>query len=117
MAFDDLSNAQLELITKLAQKLATEKFRPEFRVLTGLMSAGPEIHLICVDGELVEPPIQHFRESTLDALNEKGYVTLILGFMGITDVQSVVVAPTLMGDPAVARSAGLDQALALAKEF
>lgn len=77
MAFDDLSNAQLELITKLAQKLATGKFRPEFRVLTGLMSAGPEIHLVCVDGELVEPPIEHFRESTLDVLKEKGYVTLI----------------------------------------
>jgi hypothetical protein len=77
MAFDDLSNAQLELITKLAQKLTTGKYRPEFRVLTQLMSAGPEIHLICVEDELVEPPIEHFRESTLDVLKEQGYVTLI----------------------------------------
>jgi hypothetical protein len=77
MVFDDLSDTQLDLITKLAQKLTTGKYKPEFRVLTQLMSAGPEIHLVCTETEAVEPPIKHFRESTLDTLSEKGYITLV----------------------------------------
>lgn len=76
MAFDDLTNAQLELIVKLAQKLATGKYEPEFRVLTQLMSSGPQILLSCVEADLVEPPIEYFVENTLNVLNEQGYMTL-----------------------------------------
>ena len=76
MAFDDLTSAQLELIVKLAQKLTTGKYEPEFRVLTQLMSFGPQIHLICAEADLVEPPIEYFVENTLDMLKEKGYMIL-----------------------------------------
>jgi FMN-dependent NADH-azoreductase len=34
--------------------------------------------------------------------HQKPYMELVLGFMGITDVQSVVVEPTLMGGPEMA---------------
>jgi FMN-dependent NADH-azoreductase len=51
---------------------------------------------------------------------QKKYISLILGFMGLTDVRSVVVAPTLAGGPEVAeqkRSAAIEKARQMAGEF
>lgn len=50
---------------------------------------------------------------------QKKYLELILGFMGLTDVRSVIVEPTL-GGPAVAaqkRSAAIDRAVKMAMDF
>lgn len=51
---------------------------------------------------------------------QKTYMEHILGFIGFTDIRSVVIEPTLMGGPAVAeqkRTAALDQARQMAKDF
>ena len=47
---------------------------------------------------------------------QKKYVDLALGFMGFTDVHSIVVQPTLMGGPDVAKQKVAD-AVAQAKEL
>lgn len=51
---------------------------------------------------------------------QKPYLELILGFIGITDVRTIVVQPTLMGGPNVAGQrtgeAG-ERASRLAREF
>ena len=44
------------------------------------------------------------------------YLQLILGFMGLTDIKSVIVEPTLMGGPEVARTRR-ESALARAREM
>ena len=52
--------------------------------------------------------------------HQKSYLELILGFMGITDVRSIVVQPTLMGGPEVAErkeDEAIAQAEALAIDF
>ena len=52
---------------------------------------------------------------------QKKYLELILGFyMGFTDIRSIVVEPTVMGGPEVAkakREAAIEQAKQMAKEF
>jgi FMN-dependent NADH-azoreductase len=51
---------------------------------------------------------------------QKKYLELALGFMGFTDIKSVVVEPTLMGGPDVAearRAAAIVKAQAIAKSF
>lgn len=51
---------------------------------------------------------------------QKRYMEHILGFIGFTDIRSVVIEPTLMGGPEVAeqkRAAGLDQARQMGKDF
>jgi FMN-dependent NADH-azoreductase len=51
---------------------------------------------------------------------QKKYLEMILGFIGLTDVRSVIVEPTLAGGPAVAeqkRSAAIEQAKRMAVEF
>ena len=51
---------------------------------------------------------------------QKKYLELILDFMGFTDIRSIVVEPTLMGGPEVAkakREAAIEQAKQMAKEF
>jgi FMN-dependent NADH-azoreductase len=51
---------------------------------------------------------------------QKPYLELVLGFMGITDVRSVVIAPTLMEGPDVAQqkvNAAIEKAKELAKAF
>jgi FMN-dependent NADH-azoreductase len=51
---------------------------------------------------------------------QKKYIQLILGFMGLTDIRSVVVAPTLMGGPEVAEqklNAAIEKAKQMASEF
>jgi FMN-dependent NADH-azoreductase len=51
---------------------------------------------------------------------QKKYVTLILGYIGLTDIRSVVVAPTLMAGPDVAeqkRNAAIEKAKQMAAEF
>jgi FMN-dependent NADH-azoreductase len=51
---------------------------------------------------------------------QKKYIDAILGFVGITDVQSLVVQPTLMGGPDVAQEkldAAIEQARQIAAEF
>jgi len=51
---------------------------------------------------------------------QKRYVEMVLNFIGITDVRSVVVEPTLMGGPDVAEdetNAAIDQAVKLAVDF
>lgn len=51
---------------------------------------------------------------------QKKYLELILGFIGLTDLRSVTVEPTLAGGPAVAeqkRSAAIEQTKRMAVEF
>lgn len=51
---------------------------------------------------------------------QKRYLEVILGFMGFTDIRSIVVEPTLMGGPEVAkakREAAIEQAKQMAKDF
>jgi FMN-dependent NADH-azoreductase len=51
---------------------------------------------------------------------QKKYLELILGFMGITDVRSVIVEPTLAGGSEAAqqkRAAGIEKAKQMAKTF
>lgn len=51
---------------------------------------------------------------------QKPYVELILGFMGFTDVRSIVIEPTLMGGPDVANQqadAGVAEAKEKARSF
>ncbi len=51
---------------------------------------------------------------------QKPYVEHILGFIGFTDIRTVVVEPTLMAGPEVAgqkRAAAVDQAREMAKDF
>jgi FMN-dependent NADH-azoreductase len=51
---------------------------------------------------------------------QKRYLEVILGFMGFTDIRSIVVEPTLMGGPEVAkakREAAIEQANQMAKKF
>jgi FMN-dependent NADH-azoreductase len=51
---------------------------------------------------------------------QKRYMELVLGFIGITDVRSVVVQPTLMAGPEVAdqkAAAAIAEAVKMAREF
>ena len=51
---------------------------------------------------------------------QKRYIELILGFMGFTDIRSIVVEPTLMGGPEVAkakREAAMGQAKQMGRDF
>jgi len=51
---------------------------------------------------------------------QKPYLALILGFMGLTDIRSVTVAPTLLAGPeaaAAARESAIAQAREMAAEF
>jgi FMN-dependent NADH-azoreductase len=51
---------------------------------------------------------------------QKRYLELILGFMGFTDIRSIVVEPTLMGGPEVAktrREAAIKKAKEMARDF
>jgi FMN-dependent NADH-azoreductase len=51
---------------------------------------------------------------------QKRYLELILGFMGFTDIRSIVVEPTLMGGPEVAkakREAAIEQAKQMGRDF
>jgi len=52
--------------------------------------------------------------------HQKSYLETILGFMGMTDVRSVIAEPTLMGGPEVAKQVTaqvVEQAKALARDF
>ena len=59
--------------------------------------------------------------SDLEAMDfQKRYLDLILGFIGITDIKSIILEPTLMGDPDVIskkKEAAVQQARELAKDF
>ena len=51
---------------------------------------------------------------------QKKYIQLILGYIGLTDIRSVVVAPTLAGGPETAeqkRNAAIEKAKQMAGEF
>ncbi len=51
---------------------------------------------------------------------QRKYIELIFGFMGITDIRPVIVEPTLMGGPDVARDRlerAVETAYSLAEEF
>ena len=51
---------------------------------------------------------------------QKRYLEMILGFMGFTDIRSIVVDPTLMGGPEVAkakRESAIEKARQMAKDF
>jgi FMN-dependent NADH-azoreductase len=52
--------------------------------------------------------------------HQKSYFELMLGFMGFTDIRSIVVEPTLMQGPEVAeqrRAAAIEEARRLAADF
>lgn len=52
--------------------------------------------------------------------NQKPYLELVLGFMGFTDIRSVVIEPTLASGPEVAqeqKQAAIDRARNMAAEF
>ncbi len=80
---------------------------------TGLVTGKPVFIAYARGGE--------YEGSEGEALDfQKKYLETILGFMGLTDIRSVVVQPTLMGGPEVAaqrKAAAIAQAQAIAKEF
>jgi FMN-dependent NADH-azoreductase len=80
----------------------------------GLVTAKPIFIAYARGGEY--PPGTDYEAFDL----QKKYLELILGFMGFTDIRSIVVEPTLMGGPEVAkakREAAIEQAKQMAKEF
>ena len=96
----------------LVQPGYTFRFAPDTGY-TGLVTGRPAFVAYARGGEYPEP-----EGAAYD--HQKSYVELVLGFLGFTDVRSVVVEPTLMGGPDVAaerRAAAIAQAQAMAKDF
>ncbi|MBW2059515.1 MAG: NAD(P)H-dependent oxidoreductase [Deltaproteobacteria bacterium] len=80
----------------------------------GLVTGRPVFIAYSRGGEY--PPGTEFEPLDL----QKRYLELILGFIGFGDIQSLVIEPTLMGGPEVARSrrrAAMEQAKEMAGAF
>ena len=101
-----------QYVDLLVQPGYTFAFSPE-QGYSGLMTGRRALVVYARGGEYGAP-----EAAGLD--HQQSYVDHVLGFMGITDVQSIVVEPTLMGGPEVAEqkiSAALTEAAALAESF
>jgi FMN-dependent NADH-azoreductase len=92
----------------LVQPSYTFSFDPE-KGYSGLVVGKPVVAIFARGGEYAAPEAAH-----LDM--QKPYVETILGFIGLTDVRSIVIEPTMSGGPDVADER-LQQAIARAKEL
>ncbi len=97
-----------QYIDILVQPGYTFSFSPE-EGYKGLVVGKPMFIAYARGGEYSAPEYEAFEL-------QKKYLEVILGFIGFTDIQSVVVEPTLMGGPEVAESK-LTEAIAKAKEM
>jgi FMN-dependent NADH-azoreductase len=86
----------------------TFSFDPQ-KGYSGLLTDRPVVAIYARGGEYAVPEASH-----LDL--QKPYVETILGFMGLTDVRSIIVEPTLAGGPDLATER-IEQAVTKAKEL
>ena len=96
----------------LVQPGYTFSFSPE-EGYAGLVTGKRALVVYARGGEYSDPQF-----AAMD--HQKPYVEQILGFIGFTDVQSIVIEPTLMGGPEVAQEKvddGKARAVELAKAF
>jgi FMN-dependent NADH-azoreductase len=97
----------------LVQPGYTFSYSPE-EGYKGLITGRPAFIAYARGGEY--PPGTEYETFDL----QKRYLELILGFMGFTDIRSIVVELTLMGGPEVAkakREAAIEKAKQMAKDF
>ena len=96
----------------LVQPTYTFSFSPE-KGYEGLVKGKPCMIAFARGGD--------YHEADPNAVDfQKRYLELVLGFIGITDIRSVMVEPTLMGGPEVARQktdAAIAQAQEMAEKF
>jgi FMN-dependent NADH-azoreductase len=92
----------------LVQPGLTFSFDPE-KGYSGLVSGKPVVVIYARGGEYASA-----ETAGLDM--QKPYIETILGFIGLTDIRSVVIEPTLAGGPDVANER-LQQAIAKAEEL
>jgi FMN-dependent NADH-azoreductase len=95
-------------IDLLLQPTYTFSYSPE-EGYTGLVTGKPAAVVYARGGDYSLP-----ETAAMDL--QKPYLELVLGFIGFTDVRSVVVEPTLMGGPDVARQK-VDDAIVKAEEI
>lgn len=96
----------------LVQPTYTFSFDPETGY-TGLVTGCPAVAIYARGGDYRAPEAAH-----MDF--QKSYLELILGFIGFTDITSVIIEPTLAGTPEVMKERfdeALDQAQAIAASF
>ena len=91
----------------LVQPGYTFSFDPE-KGYSGLVTGKPVVAIFARGGEYSAAEVAH-----LDF--QKPYVETVLGFMGFTDIQSIVVEPTLAGGPDLAANR-VQEAIERAKE-
>jgi FMN-dependent NADH-azoreductase len=75
----------------------------------GLVTGRPVVAILSRGGEYAAPEV-----ANLDL--QRPYLETILGFIGLTDIRSIVVEPTLAGGPAL-RAERIEQAVAKAREL
>lgn len=93
----------------LIQPGYTFSYDPE-KGYSGLVVGKPAALILARGGEYDGPPYDF----------QQPYLELLLGFMGFSDVASIVVQPTLMGGPeeaSRARAAAIEEAAMLASSF
>jgi FMN-dependent NADH-azoreductase len=98
------------LFDVIVQPSYTFSFSPE-KGYTGLVTGKPAVAVYARGGAY--PPGSDGEAFDL----QKKYLELILGFIGFTDIHSVVVEPTLSGDGAALREAAAAEAKKLAASF
>lgn len=101
-----------QYIDVIVQPGYTFSFSPETGY-TGLVTGKPALIVSARGGE-------YGSDDTKPLNFQKTYLELILGFIGFTDIQSIVIEPTLMGGPETAtakRDQAVEQAKTLAKTF
>ncbi len=99
-------------LDNLIQPGYTFSFSPE-EGYAGLVTGKPAFVAYARGGEYSKGPA-----AAMD--HQKNYLEMILGFIGITDIRSVVVEPTLMGGPDMAggrRAEAAAQAVGIAASF
>ena len=92
----------------LVQPGYTFSFDPE-KGYSGLVTGKPVVAIFARGGEYASP-----EAAQLDM--QKSYVETVLGFVGLTDVRSIVIEPTLAGGPELADER-LNQAISQANEL
>jgi len=101
-----------QYLDNLIQPGYTFSFSPE-EGYAGLVTGKPAFIAYARGGEHSDGPT-----AAMD--HQKSYLEMILGFIGITDIRSVVVEPTLMGGPDMAKERRADavaQAVEIAANF
>jgi len=93
----------------LVQPTYTFSFSPESGY-SGLVTGKPAMVLYARGGDYADPEIA----AAVD--HQKTYLELILGFIGITEVKSIIIQPTVMDGPEVGRQKA-DEAAARVREW